>query len=131
MTRAETVRAIVRGIKPRKAFIIKEKMSASDWISYFKFKASLSDITYFSVPYKDNAIIKSLMKRFSQSDIQNLIDFIWDGTLNRADEEKGIYLLSSSFITSTYNGMKKWKNKKTEKVSERGWKCNDESKVCL
>lgn len=130
MTREEVAELmkIIKSKQTKRIYGIKDKMNASDWVAYFKFKASSYDVSYIPSEHKDLSIIKKLMKSFTKDEIQTMIDFIWDSGhfSNKSKSEYGIYMLSSNWLSSTYNLSKKWKSGEMEtKAVKRGWKYND------
>ena len=130
MTREEVadLMKIVKSKQTKRIYGIKDKMNATDWVAYFKFKAASYDVSYIPSEFKDVAIFRKLMKSFNKDEIQTMIDFIWDGGhfTNKDKSEYGIYMLSSNWLSSTYNLSQKWKNGEIEsKKVKRGWKYND------
>lgn len=87
---------------------------SADWIEYFKKQAS---------PYQkyvkarhDSTIINSIMKKYSPAEIKNMIDYLFSDAYDYKEKwEVGIYLLSSSYLNSTYNGSILWKKGGLEK----------------
>lgn len=119
-------------VSPKSKDIVKSDVDVvaftySDFLRYWKEKAKQRDVKYVAVPFKDNAILKSLMKSYTNTEIKQMIDYLWDSgeRLTRGTKEipyvdYGIYMLSANWANSIYNRSKHWKlNFKDKEL--RGW----------
>ena len=108
-------------VTPKASGIIKSDVDVSvftptDFLRYWKDKAKQRDIKYVTVQYKDNAILKSVMKSYTNTEIKLMIDYLWDSGERISSNDKeipytdyGIYLLSSGWANSIYNRANFWK----------------------
>ena len=75
MTREEVadLMKIVKSKQTKRIYGIKDKMNATDWVAYFKFKAASYDVSYIPSEFKDVAIVRKLMKSFNKDEIQTIV----------------------------------------------------------
>lgn len=111
--------------------------TADDFLKYWKSKAKQRNINYITVKYKDRAIIKSLLKNFSCTDIKLMMDYLWDSddSINLKEgrlqySSYGLFLLSGGFLSSIYNRARMWRDGiKDEPV--RGWEADGKESVTI
>lgn len=110
-----------------------------DWVHYFIYKASTQGIVYKVGHHaREQAIMQSLAKDFTATDVKDMIDFIFDSTQDVVDKRTvGIWVLSKGWINTIYQNALLWKsgtyvskkdskgNKWAKPVRNREWVSED------
>lgn len=139
-TKAMSTALFGRGVTPSttKGIVKSEcdisNYTADDFLKYWKSKAKERDVNYVTVKYKDKAVLKSLLKNFSPTDVKLMMDYLWEsGEPINLKEGKlqytsyGLFLLSGGFVNPIYNRARWWKDGIKE-APVRGWEnCGEES----
>lgn len=137
LTKAETKKLFGKVIVPINAKGIVKKVNdfdnfeANDWLKYFIEKAKEKGVKYQVVRYKDISIIKAMMKNYSNTEIRNLIDFLWDSDFRFQRNGQpmdirtyGVFLLSNAWVSGYFNLAMDYaidKKSFSTKGKQRGW----------